>query len=132
MSTSERGADNAEPTSASSQQGDNATSFPFVMYSGPSNQDENTGRFVRQYVMRGSTKPRGNKKQRAQNTSPSRRIHIGRSFRIPRESKLSLYQMGQLGGSRSDPFARYPIEMDNSSWELVEYCECFARLIASH
>lgn len=116
--------DTSESTGEHSQS-ESSSSFPFVMYSGPSNQDEATGRFVRQYVMRGNTKPRGVGKRRTKsnNASPVRGAPNNRRRWIPLQSKLSFYQLGYLGGIHSDPFSRFPIEMDSQSWELVEYCQ---------
>jgi hypothetical protein len=109
-------ADASEPTAGSDSSGTGGTSsnFPFVMYGGPSSQDENTGRFVRQYVMRGNVKPRGTTKRKPRSrNSPTRALVVrtvaaSRSLRIPLQSKLSLYQIGCLGAGRSDPFARFP------------------------
>jgi len=124
--------------SATSTNANTTPSFPFVMYNGPSTQDENTGRFVRQYVMRGAARGR---RPAGRNVRPldSRPLEVSGEEaagtiirtpadyqrRIPLQSKISLFQSSWLGAGRSDPFANFPIEMDSRSRELVEHCMYF-------
>ena len=101
-----------------------SSGFPFVMYGGPTSQDPGTGRFVRQYVMRDKVKPpRGSSRRKSRSrTPPQAAARAEFLLRIPLRSKISIYEIGWLGGGRSDPFAQYPIEMDLPSLEVVEYC----------